>query len=41
MRTFVCPKCNAKVKAIATVVAHRCPSNQNKPTNFVEVAPQD
>lgn len=41
MRTFICPKCGQKVKAIATVVTHRCPSDQNKPTNFVEVSPED
>ena len=41
MRTFICPKCGLKVQAIATVVTHRCPSDQNKATNFVEVSEQD
>ena len=41
MREFVCPKCGTRVHAIATVVTHRCPSAQNKPTNFVEVPKQD
>jgi len=37
MRYFECPKCNAKVHAIATDVTHRCPSNKSKFTPFVEV----
>ena len=38
---WICPKCGREVLANATQVVHRCPSNQNKPTNFNQVAPQD
>lgn len=35
MRYFSCPKCNLKVKALATDVSHRCPSFQRKLVAFV------
>lgn len=32
---WTCPKCKATVKAIASQVTHRCPSNRNQHTDFV------
>ena len=37
MRYFQCPKCSLKVHAIATDVSHRCPSNKNLNTAFVQI----
>lgn len=31
---WTCPKCGVTVKAIATQVTHRCPSNKNQHTDF-------
>jgi DNA-directed RNA polymerase subunit RPC12/RpoP len=36
MRTWICPKCQHEVRAIATQVAHRCPSNKNLMTEYKE-----
>jgi|APCry1669192010_1035390.scaffolds.fasta_scaffold03208_10 hypothetical protein len=38
MTNWKCPKCELVVKAIATQVTHRCPSNKNEPTNLEEQA---
>jgi hypothetical protein len=35
MKEFKCPSCKATVRAIATEVTHRCPSNKNQTTRFV------
>lgn len=29
MKKYQCPKCKSEVEAIASAVAHRCPSNKN------------
>jgi hypothetical protein len=29
MKKWQCPKCKGEVEALATAVAHRCPSNKN------------
>jgi len=36
MRKWICPKCHHEVQAIATQVAHRCPSNKNQITEYKE-----
>jgi hypothetical protein len=36
MRKWICPKCQHEVRAIATQVAHRCPSNKNLMTEYKE-----
>jgi predicted RNA-binding Zn-ribbon protein involved in translation (DUF1610 family) len=38
MKTWICPKCSAEVKANAKEVAHKCPNNKNKMTNFEEIS---
>ena len=35
MKTWVCPKCTMSVKAIASEVTHRCPSNKQQIVAFV------
>lgn len=36
MRTWICPKCQHKVRAIATQVSHRCQNNKNLMTEYKE-----
>ena len=36
LTTWRCPKCGTTIKAVATQVTHRCPSNKNLHTEFVE-----
>jgi predicted Zn-ribbon and HTH transcriptional regulator len=36
MKIFKCPKCGTEIKALASNVAHRCPSNKNKWTQYEE-----
>ena len=38
MRTWTCPKCGDRIDALAVAVAHRCPANKNRATNY---APQN
>jgi len=35
--TWECPNCNATIQAIATVVSHICPSNNNNLTIWEKV----
>jgi len=34
MKKWECPKCKNEVEAIASAVAHRCPSNKNAFTAY-------
>ena len=34
-KTWKCPSCKESIKAIATQVAHHCPSNNNQNTQWV------
>jgi len=37
MKEWRCPKCSAEVQALASAVAHRCPSNKSIFTSFEQV----
>jgi hypothetical protein len=37
MELWKCPKCSDTIRAKAAEVAHRCPSNKQKWTNYQQV----
>jgi hypothetical protein len=37
MRIFRCPSCGDETTALAVEVAHHCPSNKRKLTQYVEI----
>jgi len=34
MKNWRCPKCSAEIKALASAVSHRCPSNKSLMTSW-------